>query len=197
MQKTLLSSLIILANTAFAGDRVYEYSMSGGVPLFTDKKLSGVSPATVSYYGRPSAISSSKGCSIKSQRVKRWMEKHGPTVEDLSNQHDVDERLIKAVIAAESCFNHKAVSRVGAQGLMQLMPGTAKLVGVKDPFDPAQNMQGGVRYLRMMLDEFNQDQRLALAAYNAGPGAVKKYNNEVPPYKETQHYVSKILKMLN
>lgn len=173
---------------------MYHYSMQDGSPLFTDKKLPGMKPATIKYYGRPTASGS---CSLKSKRVRNRIREYSGTIRKLSKTHNVDENLIRAVIAAESCFNPKAVSRVGAQGLMQLMPGTAKLVGVSDPFDPVQNISGGVQYLRMMLDEFDENRTLALAAYNAGPNAVKKYNNEIPPYKETQSYVRKILKTLN
>ena len=108
----------------------------------------------------------------------------------------VDPALIKSVIANESSFNANATSPVGAQGLMQLMPETAASLGVKNPFDPAQNVAGGTRYLKGLLDRFKGDTRLAVAAYNAGPEAVEKYG-DVPPYSETQNYVQNVLGSLN
>jgi soluble lytic murein transglycosylase-like protein len=105
---------------------------------------------------------------------------------------NVDPALIKAIIANESGFNANATSGAGAQGLMQLMPGTAAGLGVSDAYDPVQNVWGGTRYIRGLLDRFSGNLPLAVAAYNAGPGAVEKYNG-VPPYAETQNYVQNVL----
>ncbi|MCR4880972.1 MAG: lytic transglycosylase domain-containing protein [bacterium] len=114
-------------------------------------------------------------------------------VTDSCTKHGIDPKLVMAVIQQESGFNQNAISKTGAQGLMQLMPATAKSLGVKNAFNPEQNIEGGVKYLKGLLDRFHGNKILALAAYNAGPNAVKKYNG-VPPYKETQNYVKNILK---
>ena len=104
----------------------------------------------------------------------------------------VDPNLVKAIIANESGFNANATSKVGAQGLMQLMPGTAAGLGVSNAYDPSQNVWGGTKYIKGLLDRFGGDMRKAVAAYNAGPGAVEKYGG-VPPYAETQNYVQNVL----
>lgn len=113
-------------------------------------------------------------------------------IEAFSNQYNVDSDFIKAIIKQESGFNSNATSKKGAMGLMQLMPSTAESMGVTNAYDPSQNIEGGVKYLRGLLDKFDNNKELALAAYNAGPTAVKKYGG-IPPYKETQNYVDAIM----
>ncbi|QGP90717.1 Membrane-bound lytic murein transglycosylase F [Neomoorella glycerini] len=107
-------------------------------------------------------------------------------------RYNLPAALLQGVVEAESGFNPRAVSPAGATGLMQLMPATARALGVTDPFDPEANLDGGARYLRQLLDSFQGDLVLALAAYNAGPGAVKRYGG-IPPYRETQAYIQKVL----
>jgi soluble lytic murein transglycosylase-like protein len=117
-------------------------------------------------------------------------------VSEASEKHGVDSDFIRSVIKQESAWNANAVSRTGARGLMQLMPGTALQLGVNDSFSPEQNVRGGTTYLKELLDRYNGDAIKALAAYNAGPGAVDRYNG-IPPYRETQQYVKRVVSDYN
>ena len=113
-------------------------------------------------------------------------------IDKYSEQAGLDVDFVKAVINQESGFNPNATSKCGAMGLMQLMPGTAQGLGVTNAYDPEQNIQGGTKYLKGLMDRFDNNKSLALAAYNAGPNAVKKYGG-IPPYQETQNYVKSVL----
>lgn len=120
-------------------------------------------------------------------------ERYDPIIARVSERHQVDPALVKAVIRAESAYDHKAVSNRGAVGLMQLMPNTARALGVDDAFNPERNIDGGVKYLRQLMDQFDGDVRLALAAYNAGSKKVRKYQG-VPPFKQTRGYLKKVFR---
>ncbi len=122
--------------------------------------------------------------------------KYDNLIEKAASKYHVSSALIKAVIKAESNFNHQAVSPVGARGLMQLMPATASYLQVADAFQPEHNIEGGVRYLRYLLNLYRNNLSLALAAYNAGEAAVSRYNR-IPPYRETQVYVQRVLSYFN
>jgi soluble lytic murein transglycosylase len=166
---------------------VYRYVDDRGVIHFTD----------VPSDGRYEQVSASGAAISRRQRARSRIK--APAVESAydnlilisARAHRVEPALVKAVIAAESNFRSDAVSRAGAQGLMQLMPATAASLGIEDAFHPRENVDGGTRYLRAMLDRFG-DVRRALAAYNAGPEAVDYYEG-IPPYRETRNYVIRVL----
>lgn len=145
----------------------------------------GASKAVFGTLVKPSSSVSSTEKSYSKEEITNIISK-------ISAKHGVNEKLVRALIKQESGFNPSVVSKAGATGLMQLMPQTAKSLGVIDAKDPIQNVDGGVRYLKSMMKKYNGNLILALAAYNAGPGAVDKYGG-VPPYKETQNYVKNIL----
>ncbi len=130
------------------------------------------------------------GCN-SSDHLSKQARIYQRTIQVYSRIYDVDEELVHAIVRQESCFNEGAHSRVGAIGLMQLMPYTALSVRINDPWNPEHNIQGGIKYIAQMLKRFKGNPKLAIAAYNAGPGNVSKYNG-VPPFKETRNYVKKV-----
>jgi soluble lytic murein transglycosylase-like protein len=126
---------------------------------------------------------------VRSDRRDRY----GALVEKAAREHNLDQALLQAVITAESDYNPRAVSHKGAVGLMQLMPETARRYGVTDLYDPVENIHAGARYLRDLMQKFNNDLSLTLAAYNAGESAIVRYGNRIPPYSETRQYVPKVM----
>jgi soluble lytic murein transglycosylase-like protein len=129
----------------------------------------------------------------KRETLAQKRARYAPHIDAAADASNVPAALIEAVITAESAFNPLAISSTGAVGLMQLMPATAARFGVTDRTDPAQNILGGAKYLNFLLNKFKKNQKLAIAAYNAGEGNVKKYGNKIPPFKETRKYVPKVL----
>lgn len=140
--------------------------------------------------GRSTATSSCKG--MTPSRLRGRASAFESTIQQISGEYKVDSKLVKAVIRNESCFDTDAISTAGAQGLMQLMPPTAAELGVKNPFNAEENLRGGIQYLSKLLNKYDNNIGLALAAYNAGPGNVARYNG-VPPFKETRRYVEKVM----
>lgn len=169
---------------------VYRVERSSGITEYTNVRPQGGRFAVLFTY-IATCVACDVNSSINFSRTALNLEAFKAEVASAAADYGVDAALLRAVIHAESAFNPMAISAKGAQGLMQLMPGTANDLGVVDAFDVSQNIRGGAQYLAMMLKNFNGDVRLATAAYNAGPGAVQKYS-DVPPYAETQVYVERV-----
>jgi soluble lytic murein transglycosylase-like protein len=194
-----LLAAVLLCFAASAQAEIYRYVDSKGKSVFTDRPLLG-SQYTLVWRSSKGAVGkyasrSSKKRYKRSGKAPNWRNKkhYESMIRKTAKQHRVSPELLHAVVQAESAYDPKAKSHAGAMGLMQLMPATAERYGVSNAWDPAQNLAGGARYLRDLLDMFNNNLRLALAAYNAGEGAVKKYGNRIPPYPETRDYVSKVI----
>lgn len=194
----VLTMAAITGLTPDARADVYMWRDARGVIHFSDRKKNDnyqrKAPGRLEAAPEPQKAAQQTGTTVRSRIAKndidhdqlnRWIAKY-------SNEFGVDPDLVRAVIHAESDYNHLAVSRAGAMGLMQLMPGTAGDVGVNDAFDPEHNVRGGTKYLAMMLDQFQNNVKLAVAAYNAGPHNVTKYRG-IPPFEETRTYVKRVM----
>jgi len=169
---------------------IYSYRQSNGTILFTDQPPEKTRLTLIKGSTRPVRSSPCKG--LSEQAINQHYFNHKPLYDRLSATYHIPLKLAQAVIAVESCFDAQAVSSAGAMGLMQLMPGTARELGVTEPFDVSQNLRGGFEYLARMLTRFSGDIRLALAAYHAGAATVERYQH-VPPIQATQDYVSKVM----
>jgi soluble lytic murein transglycosylase-like protein len=180
-----------VSSTSTAQAQIYALREQDGTLVLSDKPL-GPGARTFAVQGSGGTIRTTSSSDLSTvataTRVSRW----DSTIEEHAAAQRVRPELVRAVIQVESAYNPRARSHKGAMGLMQLMPGTAADLGVVNPYDPEQNIRGGVAYLRMLLDKFGGNEELALAAYNAGPGAVSRYGDNIPPYRETQQYVDKV-----
>ena len=186
--RLLLVGAVSLAAVAPAQAQIYSWRDANGQLVVSNYRRPPDSASVKSYAVAPtSSVRSTRYAAT--QRSRQY--------DDLISEHAQLNRvrtdLVRAVVQVESAFNPRALSPKGAMGLMQLMPATAREYGVVNAFNPAENIRAGVAYLRRLLDRFSNNEELALAAYNAGPGAVDKYDNAVPPYRETRNYVSRIL----
>jgi soluble lytic murein transglycosylase-like protein len=212
--KTLIRSLsfsiiFLLLYSTSASANIYSYISTDGSSILTDKRIKKEGYTLIKVY----KIKKKKSpLFIKTRTSKKTTRNNGivhscadkqhltskarayqRTIQVYSRIYGVEEELIHAIVKQESCFNEKAHSRSGAIGLMQLMPGTADMMKISNPWDPEQNIQAGVKYISKMLNLFKGKKRFALAAYNAGPGNVKKYRG-IPPFYETKNYVKKVMK---
>ncbi len=184
------------AAPAAAGGGIFKYVEKDGTVVYTNVPPSGPRAAKarrVEGEFRPAPAPTAPARVTTSS--KQALTAFDDYIVDASIRYRIPVNLIRAVMHAESAFDPRAVSAVGASGLMQLMPETAQEMYVKDIFEPRDNIEGGVRYLRVLANEFDGDMVKMVAGYNAGPEAVKKYNGEVPPYAETQAYVRKVLSL--
>lgn len=194
LRASVIAFAISLQGTSAAGNGVtYKYEEEDGTVWFTDRKPNADRLDEfrfMGYHGRPPARAACTG--LADGELARRQARIETPVRRLADRYGTDRLLIKAIIAIESCFDPKAVSRVGARGLMQLMPYTASAVGVEDTFDIQQNLRGGVEYFTRMHERYSGNTALALAAYNAGPNAVDRHDG-IPPYPETRDYVRRVL----
>jgi soluble lytic murein transglycosylase-like protein len=202
MTARIAFGFLVACGTASAAEHVYVALTAQGIPLYTNQPRRGgaISVMTFTIPLRPSMRAGKSG--LRTQRAARLRGAPLDTAIDslirlAAATYHVEERLLRSVIEVESGFNPAARSERGAMGLMQLMPDTARRFGVIDAYDPVQNIDAGTRYLKSLLQMFDGDVRLALAAYNAGEDSVLRYGRRVPPFAETQAYVTAVLTRLS
>ncbi len=181
-----------LACAAPASAQIYSWRDANGNLVLSNRRPESAGPAATKTYAVPKADKILATRYVAAERGRQY--------DDLISEHSrlngVRSDLVRAVMQVESAFNPNATSPKGAMGLMQLMPATMRQYGVRNAFNPSENVRAGVAYLRQLLDRYSNNEELALAAYNAGPGAVDKHGQAVPPYRETQNYVAQINKMV-
>jgi soluble lytic murein transglycosylase-like protein len=184
IRRVLLVAVLLALVPAVAHAQIYAWRDAAGNLVLSDKAKD---PSARTY-----AVASTAGFVTTTAPLNRRATVYDGLIADHASRHSLNPEFVRAVIQAESGFNPRARSAKGALGLMQLMPQTASEYGVLDAFNPIENIRAGVAYLKSLLVRYNQDESLALAAYNAGPTAVEKYGRTVPPYRETRQYVARI-----
>ncbi len=190
--KFLLVLALLLSCQGVAAE-IYKYEDRQGRVYFTNRSVGPVGYQLVSKSGTQKKNRGGGKSRINTGAMVQNRRRFTPLIDVVAKETRIRPELLHAVIRAESAYDPKARSRTGAVGLMQLMPGTAKRYGVRDSWNPKENVRGGANYLSDLLKMFKFDLRLALAAYNAGENAVIKAGNRIPPYPETQTYVSRVL----
>ncbi len=192
------AALAVLAFAPAAMADIFSYKDDRGVVHFTninpqDRRWKLVRKEEGSPSSGAPVVGGNRGISGLFMPSQADMLRYASLIDAASKNHGVDSALVHAVITAESGYNARALSRAGAQGLMQLMPDTARRFGVQNSWDPAENINGGVKYLKELIAMFDGNLELAVAAYNAGENAVIRHGRKIPPYAETVHYVPKVL----
>lgn len=185
----VLAAVIGLGLAAPVQAQIYSWRDSKGNLVLSNRPQPDTAPVRSYAVPKASAVRATRFATAERSRV------YDDVIVEHARMHAVRPDLIRAVVQVESAFNPRARSPKGAMGLMQLMPATAQQFGVNNPYDPTENVRAGVAYLRQLLDRYQDNEELALAAYNAGPGAVDKHGQNVPPYRETQNYVAQINQM--
>jgi len=181
----LLAAIVVSAWPSTADAQIYAWRDANGTLVLSDRPID--APTDVyNVPGAPSYVTTRPAEDVPER------EQYEGLIHEHATRQSLRPELVRAVIQVESGFNPRALSPKGAMGLMQLMPATAKSLGVNNPWDPAQNIRGGTVYLRRLLDEYDGNEELALAAYNAGSGAVARYGRRIPPYRETRDYVRRV-----
>jgi soluble lytic murein transglycosylase-like protein len=186
MMVCAVAGLCVWGSASTAQAQIYMLRQADGTIVLSDKPL-GPGARTFAVERAPS-LRATRPATTGSDDSSSY----DSLIEEHAARQNLRPDLVRAVIQVESGFNPRAISNKGAMGLMQLMPATARELGVRNAYDPVQNIRGGTEYLRQLLDRFGGDEALALAAYNAGAGAVSKYGDAIPPYRETRQYVEKI-----
>jgi soluble lytic murein transglycosylase-like protein len=177
----------MLGGAVPANAQIYTWRDAKGTLVMSNKPQPGTAPQRL-----PAATAKATHIPVSGLLMSARRQMYEELIYENARIQNVRPALVRAVVQVESAFDPYAQSPKGALGLMQLMPGTARQFGVINAFNPVENVRAGVAYLRQLLDRYDNDEQLALAAYNAGPGAVDRYGESVPPYRETRSYVSKI-----